>query len=319
MKKIKFLLPLIAAGLLIGCTPAAKDNSGESSGNTAITSIDESKHADTSEVPTSSTVEDKNSIEWAAAKKAMSGKEFKLTGPNGGFAKEGNVYNVNVAGDYTVEGYLEGQINVTVDGVKLIFKDTFIQNNEHAAVNFATSGTLKIGAVKDTKNYFINPVLSSYKDAAGMYGKDGTIEYASEAGSAIYCVGSTQHGVKAKKIIFTSGGDFWFQGTNDGSGLNTNNCLSNDEATEVYNIHCVNCKNGIKADKKIELSRGNIFLYNLVTGLKTDENETDVDGVSTDYHITLGAGVKVTHEKVTTLIDTPREDVAGATFDPARA
>ncbi len=198
-----------------------------------------------------------------------------------------------------LEGYFKGQIVNNVKDLVLNLKGVYLEN-EDAAVIIGNKKT-EISAKKDTINYIVTTGDSAEK--IGAITTDGkNLELG--GGGTCYIISEVCHGLKADQIEFKGSGKYFVQGAATGSAINCNDFIIKSadpmEPGKSISIYMFNASNGIKADKTISISNGNIYFYGIKTALKTDVAEEGGDPISS---ITLSK-CTITTEGVTNLYKT---------------
>lgn len=192
--------------------------------------------------------------------------------------------------EVNIEGYFKGQIVNNVKGLVLNLKGVYLEN-EDAAVIIGNKKT-EISAKKDTVNYIVTTGDSAEK--FGAITTDGkNLELG--GGGTCYIISEVCHGLKADQIKFKGSGKYFIQGAATGSAINCNDFIIESadpmEPGKSVSIYMFNASNGIKADKTISISNGNLFFYGTKTALKTDTVETGAEPLSSislaDCSITL--------------------------------
>ena len=174
-----------------------------------------------------------------------------------------------------LKGYFKGQIINNIEGLEIILKDVYLENEDAPAIlnNTATENTkIVISAYKDTVNYVVSTGsdADTNKGAISSKAKDVQIEFGGSG--TCYIVGTRDHGIKSHKVEFKGASKYHIQGSATGSDIN---CSSfKVDTTKALTLHLHKAKNGIKADKKINITGGTFNFYGTDTALKTDPAKT---------------------------------------------
>ena len=330
MKKLKFLVTAAAACLLAACTAnpskeASKEGSDPSSQEVSQNSQEQSNsqaqsQSNSQATSTSQAVQHIMEIDYATKKADFVDKQFAVTTTvENGYTLVNGVCTISVAGAYTVTGYLKGQILITVVGVELSLNNAYLENDQgkapiycNVAYDSANTAEQKLEVKGKATNYIVQyggTYDKNNKDTAAAIVSDCDLDL---GGSGLmYIVGALKHGVKANTVKVKSEGYRYVQGTNDGSAVNCTKFV--DKAASASKLYAINTKNAIKADNAIELSSEGttIYMYDCEVGMKTDKK-------SGEEHITLGAGVIIRYDHVTTPFDTNDGKLTNnATINPA--
>ncbi len=186
--------------------------------------------------------------------------------------KEGSVY--------TVSGYFNGQIVNKTKNTVIKLNNAFIENSSGGTAIYGEAKT-EVSSVNGTVNYVVSSGKSPDKTAALYCKKNVEIG----GGGTIHFVGNVCHAVKGDDVKLKGSGVLYFQGTNEGSGINCENLIVEKEKS--FKAYFLNSKNGIKADCTIDVSSGNFFFTGNKTALKTD---TKKDDPKSQHSITLSGG-----------------------------
>lgn len=201
--------------------------------------------------------------------------------------------------EITLTGYFNGQIENKVKGLVINLKGAYLENTD-APVILGTAKT-EISAKKDTVNYIIGKGEPAEKTGAVESAKNKNLEFGG-AGTC-YIVSKVCHGVKTDKAQFKGSGTYYIQGAAEGSDVNCNEFIIEpakaEEPDKKVTIYFYSAKNGIKADKGISISNGNLFFYGTKTALKTDKAKTGEEPVTINLETCT-----ITTKDVTTLYET---------------
>lgn len=319
MKK-RSLLVLVSAIALIGCgtnqqssnKPIESSNEPESVESDKSSSEATPSSESSAKDPESSSSQDQTPSDSSSAQqsgdfngvldylsKKDTSKPLNITATNNSsFTNQNGVITFSATDEYTISGYFKGQIIVSAADTTIVLNDAYIESERQIAISYThdeKDTELCVKAKNGTENFVIST------------GADATInsvrELSFDGKGTLTVVGDKKHGVKAKTIKSKGEGTFYFQGSTDGSALNCNKYKHKvDVGGSVY---LLNSKNGIKADEYADINSGNYYLYNLATGIKTDVDPYDDDGVTpVDRYITIGEQVVMNFKNVSTQFTT---------------
>ena len=164
---------------------------------------------------------------------------------------------------YTISGYFNGQIVNTTKNTEIRLKNAFIENNSEKPA-ISSDVKFEVSAAKGTKNYIVSQGRG-YSRTAALRSKRSLVI---GGGGDLFVRGKICHGVEAEDMKLKGTGNFYFQGTRKGSAVKCDT-LSVEEG-KTFNAYFMNSKNGIKADRTVNIASGNFFLYNNSVGIKTD-------------------------------------------------
>ncbi len=175
---------------------------------------------------------------------------------------------------YTISGYFNGQIVNKTKNTVLKLDRVYLENTKGDPVIYGEAKT-EISTSTDTKNYIVasgkpDPRTKSKSKPAAIYCKKNL-----ELGGSgsLYVVGDVYHGVKADDVKMKGSGNFYIQGTKNGSAINCENFLV--EKDKRFKAYLLNSKNAIKADYTISIQSGMFYIYNNETAFKTDTKKDD--------------------------------------------
>ncbi|MCR4823328.1 MAG: carbohydrate-binding domain-containing protein [Treponema sp.] len=170
--------------------------------------------------------------------------------------------------EYKISGYFNGQIINKTKNTVLKLKDAYLENTSGQAAVYGEAKT-EISTSEGSKNYIVSSGASQDKTAAIQCKKNLEL-----GGSGnLYVLGNVYHAVKGDDVKLKGSGNFYLQGTKEGSAINCENLIS--ERGKTFHAYLLNSKNGAKADFVISIASGNFHLYDNKTGLKTDTNKDD--------------------------------------------
>lgn len=328
MKKLKFLLAATVVGLLAACTSNPKSNDSADPSSSEPVSGDVS-NSDSSQAPVTPVM----TIDYAAKKADYVNTPFAITAEDAdgnpienGYIREGNLITINVAGTYVLEGYLKGQILVKVNGVEIELNAAYLENDEGKAPIYCDVAItdpaaearekLEIKPADGTASYVVQyggTYNKSNKDTAGAIVSTCDLDLGGKG--TLYAVGTLKHGIKGEKVTVKSTGTRFIQGTTDGSAVNCDLLIDKKDNKSNSKLYVINSGNGIKADSGIDLScaKGTtVHIYDCATGMKTEKKASE--------YITLGTGMILYHQHVTTLFDTNEAGLTNnATVNPTEA
>ena len=182
--------------------------------------------------------------------------------------------------EYTISGYFNGQIVNKTKNTVIKLNNAFIENTSGEAAIYGEAKT-ELSSGGGSKNYVVSSGKSSSKTAAIQCKKNLEIG----GSGTLYAVGDVYHAVKADDVKIKGSGNFYLQGTKEGSGINCENLIV--EKDKTFKAYIVNSKNGVKADFTINIASGNFYLFDNKTALKTD---TKKDDPKSPHSITLSGG-----------------------------
>lgn len=319
MKKIS-LLVLLSAIALIGCgtNQPSSNNPIESSNEPESTEPDKSSSeaAPSSESsakePESISSQNQNSSQSSSAQqsgefngvldylsKKDTSKPLNITATNNSaFTNQNGVITFSETDEYTISGYFKGQIVVSAADAVIVLNDAYIESERVVTISYThdvKDTELCIKAQNGTENFVISTAADATINSVRELSFDGK--------GTLTVVGDKKHGVKAKTIKSKGEGTFYFQGSTDGSALNCNKYKH--KADVGGSIYLLNSKNGIKSDEYTDIGSGNYYFYNDATGIKTDLDPYDDDGVTpVDRYITIGEQVVMNFKNVSTQFTT---------------
>lgn len=189
------------------------------------------------------------------------------------YTKEDGVITFNTATaenkdedmEITISGYFKGQIVNNVKELVINLKNAYLENEDAPAI--VCNKKTEISAKKETENYIITtggPVEKTgavLADKKLKFGGSGTC----------YIIDSLCHGIKGDEVEFKGSGKYYIQGTKDGSAVNCNEFIIEEDEEKTVTVYFYNAKNGIKADNSIDIQDGNLYFYGNKTALKTDK------------------------------------------------
>lgn len=178
--------------------------------------------------------------------------------------------------EYVLTGYFNGQIVNRTKGTILKLKNAYIENSKGEPAILCEAKT-EISSTKDTKNWIVSTGTVEAKNGAVQSKKKLVFGGSGE----MYVIGNVYHAVKGDDVKLKGSGDFYFEGTAKGSGINCSTFTV--ELEKSFKAYFLNSKNGIKADSTISIASGNFYLSDLETGMKTDttsENPSKPHGIS---------------------------------------
>ena len=182
--------------------------------------------------------------------------------------------------EYTFSGYFCGQIVNTTKGTIIKLKDVYIENKD-AKPAITSEAKLEISVAKGSENYIVSRGRSYSRNAA-LRSKRALVL---GGGGNLYVKGKIWHGAEAEDMKIKGSGNFYFEGTRKGSALKCDS-LSVEEG-KGFCAYFMNSKNGIKAERTVNLASGNFYFYNDGTGIKTATSEEKPDKA---HAITLTGG-----------------------------
>lgn len=224
--------------------------------------------------------------EYSLWEKSEDGKTITLTTGEGAPAKEdGNPY----VPEYTLSGDFKGKIIATEVETVIKLNESKLSNvNDSVFQMGVIEGVLELSAKENTTN--IIEITGDYDEenkigAITSTGKDSKVKIGGSG--SLLVSGTVNCGIKSKKVEVKGSGTFTVSGAPKGSAINCNNFTVDPDRTFTLNLK--DSKNGIKADKKINIQSGTFNLSNLETGFKTDAGGK----------ITIAEGVVVNYDNVT--------------------
>ena len=173
---------------------------------------------------------------------------------------------------YTLSGYFNGQIISKTKNTVIRLKDAYIENTASKPAIVANSKT-EISAAKNSTSY-ITASGRGYNRSSAVKSKRGLLL---AGGGTLYINGKHCHGVEAEDLKIKGSGTYYISGTKKGSALSCNTLVVDPEKT--FTIYLLNSKNGIKADKTIDIASGTFYLYENDTALKTGTSKNSPDNV----------------------------------------
>ncbi len=303
MKKITILLAAVLALSMAFISCANNSDSGSSggsaggdSGNPGASTPDYFAEGTTTCTITSAVGE------FTITAKGENDKIYKESDSKIILISKQDVDNGDDAPAYNLSGNFLGQILNKTKGSVLNLNGVTLSNADAPAIYGEKK--VELSAKKDTVNVIAVAKKSATEKLAAVQCDKG-IEI---GGSGILSInGSIYHGVKGGDVKVKGSGTFTIQGTTDGSAINCETFYVKDD-TKSFTLALLNSKNGINADKSIEICRGKFILTDLETGLKTG------NAAEKNPYITLGVQegtpqgkLKFTCSKVTTFTKTEGE------------
>lgn len=169
-----------------------------------------------------------------------------------------------------LSGYFNGQIVNNVEKLVITLNQVCLENTDESVI--VGNKKTQISAKKDTVNYLISKGNAAEKTGAIKTEKNINLECGGSGTCVI--IDERCHGIKADKVEFKGSGKYFIQGSSDGSAVNCNKFVieaAEEGSTDKTVSLCLyKAKNGIKADKSIDIKAGSIYFYNTTTALKTD-------------------------------------------------
>lgn len=171
---------------------------------------------------------------------------------------------------YTFSGYFNGQIISKTKNTVIRLKDAFIENTANKPAILAESKT-EISAAKNSINY-VSASGHGYSRTAAVKSKRGLLI---AGGGTLYINGKHSHGIEAEDLKIKGSGTYYVSGTKNGSAISCKTLVVDPEKT--FSIYLLNSKNGIKAEKTIDIASGTFYLYENITALKTGTSKNSPD------------------------------------------
>ena len=173
---------------------------------------------------------------------------------------------------YTFSGYYNGQIISKTKNTVIRLKDAYIENKANKPAILANS-KVEISAAKNSTSY-ITTSGRGYNRSAAIKSKRGLLI---AGGGTLYVNGKHSHGVEAEDLKIKGSGTYYISGTKNGSALSCETLVVDPEKN--FTAYLINSKNGIKADKTIDIASGTYYLYDNDTALKTNTLKNSPDDV----------------------------------------
>lgn len=167
--------------------------------------------------------------------------------------------------EVTISGYFNGQIVNNVKGLVINLKGAYLENKD--APVFVCNKKTEISVKKETENYIIT--TGGPAEKTGAVFADKKLKFGG-AGTC-YIIDSLCHGIKGDDVEFKGSGKYYIQGTENGSAINCNEFIIEEDTEKTVSLYLYNAKNGIKADNLIDIQNGNLYFYGNKTALKTDK------------------------------------------------
>lgn len=186
--------------------------------------------------------------------------------------------------EYTFKGAFDGQIINKTKNTVIILSNATLKNSDGKAAIYGELKT-EIKAAEHTINTISTDKKVDVK--ATVYCEKG-LEIGGAGTLTITSANDKTHAVKASKVELKGSGTFTFDGGSDASAINCNEFTVEEEKTFTANLK--DSKNGIKADKTIEIASGTFNFENVITALKTDTSKDDKDGETVEHFITIVGG-----------------------------
>ena len=223
---------------------------------------------------------------------------------NSAISKTSDEITISTADTYTISGYYNGLIKVTVDGCTLVLRNAYLEGDNGMAAIYYTPTEKKTGvtiyADANTENFVTSSDTTGSKQNAASIFSGRLLTFDGPGKLAVISGG--QHAVKASGIKIKGSGDYYFKGSEEGSAINCNEYSHKEDiAAKVY---LYSAKNGIKADKTIEILGGFYTLYSLKTGMKTDDPVYEDDGSTPAAYISIGSSATLKFHNVETQFKT---------------
>ena len=193
------------------------------------------------------------------------------------------------ASEYTLSGNFEGQIVVKADDTVINLNNANLSNTDAPVI--ISDFKFEVSAKKDSTNTITTTGNINSENKIGAVTGEKRIKIGGGGTLDISC--SVYHGVKSKKTVEVKGGGiFTISGTIEGSAINCDNFEV--EADRTFTLNLKDSKNGVKADKNINILSGTFNLTNLKTGFKTDKFKDDGE----NHYINI-EGATVDHSTIT--------------------
>ena len=193
------------------------------------------------------------------------------------------------ASEYTLSGNFEGQIVVKADDTVINLNNANLSNTDAPVI--ISDFKFEVSAKKDSTNTITTTGNINSENKIGAVTGEKRIKIGGGGTLDISC--SVYHGVKSKKTVEVKGGGiFTISGTIEGSAINCDNFEV--EADRTFTLNLKDSKNGVKADKNINILSGTFNLKNLKTGFKTDKFKDDGE----NHYINI-EGATVDHSTIT--------------------
>ena len=164
---------------------------------------------------------------------------------------------------YTISGYFKGQLVVNTKNTIIKLQNAFLENTSGKPA-IKTNAKTEISSSKDSVNYIIT--------SGRTFSKIGTISanrgLVLGGSGTLYVKNKVAHAIEAEGVKIKGSGKFFFEGCKKGSALNCDSLEVEKEKT--FTAYFLNSKNGIKADKHIQIESGNFHFYNNSTAIKVE-------------------------------------------------
>ncbi|MBP3771891.1 MAG: carbohydrate-binding domain-containing protein [Treponema sp.] len=182
---------------------------------------------------------------------------------------------------YTLSGYYKGEIHLETKNTVLKLKNAFLENSSGKPALYARE-KCEISSAKESENYIVSRGRSFMKRGAVDAKKDLILG----GSGGLFIKGTVCHGVEAEDVKMKGSGGFYIEGSRRGSAIS---CKSFEaEEKKAFSAYLLNSKNGIKADKSINIKSGTFYLYDNSVALKTDIKK---DSSKTRRGIKVSGGV----------------------------
>ncbi len=251
--------------------------------------------------------------------------EFVITTEDGAFTREGSVYTITAAGEYTLSGRLEGEIVVSAgeeDEVTLNLNGVTITYGENSPILILSADSVKIKAVKGTENsvYDTRSAKTEDVDEQGEGAISAKCDLKLAATGVLYVEGNYNNGIHTTKdltvqkltltvkavnnalkgkdgvtvesgtltVISTAGDGIKTEDTDVSSKGNQRGTVTISDGT----ITVYAAGDGIQAAYDFVMEGGTLTVYTASNSAYTskDASETSYKGVKAGNHLVINGG-----------------------------
>ncbi|MGN0352741.1 MAG: carbohydrate-binding domain-containing protein [Roseburia sp.] len=267
MKK-KYIAMLLGTVLMLGVT-------GMSSCGRTTDSEDNSSQEENVDQEDSTEISEYSEKEFDTMASITLGSSILIEGT--GASVEDTIVTITEAGEYIVEGSLEGgAIVVDADGdVKITLNGVTLSNQEGPAIYEKSADSLTIEAIEGTENVlsdgseYVTDENGETEGTATISSKDDLYLIGN---GEVTITGNYKHAVKGSDSVWVEGGTWILSGEKD--GIHANDYLTVDGGS----IEVVSCNEGLEAEIGVTVNGGTISI------------NCEDDGINGGSDITINGG-----------------------------